>query len=177
MTATLLFLLDKNLFFVPMHNKLPLSPEETNPKSARPQQTRWSSSDPPKKTNKILLLTRSLEWMETGFLMMSPSLISLRTAKREVACLISVVSLGSSQILLIPHFLIEAAKRFWLVGMVGFLAKRVRCKWTGSLRIFGDGKRRWFVCIGFRNSIRILSCYHGFLGKDNEKIKIENSRG
>lgn len=66
--------------------------------------------------------------------MMRPSFISLRTlcpalhyiadnaikdimcdrqSLRELALLISVVSLGSSQIFLLPHFSTMDAKRFW----------------------------------------------------------------
>lgn len=57
-------------------------------------------------------LTRDREWMVVGFLMISPSLTSLRTFCLELALLISVVSLGSSQILRLPHLSTEAASLF-----------------------------------------------------------------
>ena len=50
--------------------------------------------------------------MVTGFLMMSPSETSLRTVWRELALEISLTSLGSSQILFLPHPRTDAASRF-----------------------------------------------------------------
>ena len=58
------------------------------------------------------LLTRDLEWMVVGFLMIKPSLTNFLTFCLELALLISVVSLGSSQILRLPHFSTEAASLF-----------------------------------------------------------------
>ena len=45
--------------------------------------------------------------------MMRPSLMSFLTLKRELAMEISLTSLGSSQMRPRPHFLTEAARRFW----------------------------------------------------------------
>ena len=50
--------------------------------------------------------------MVVGFLMIKPSLTSFLTFCLELALLISVVSLGSSQILRLPHFSTEAASLF-----------------------------------------------------------------
>merc|ERR1719318_1420464 len=56
--------------------------------------------------------TRDLEWTATGFLITRPSLMSLRMFCLELALAISLISLGSSQTLLRPHFITEAASRF-----------------------------------------------------------------
>merc|ERR1719454_1022285 len=58
------------------------------------------------------LRTRDLEWTATGFLMTRPSLMSLRMFWRELALAISLISLGSSQTLFLPHFMTPAARRF-----------------------------------------------------------------
>ncbi|KAL2824645.1 hypothetical protein BDW59DRAFT_84298 [Aspergillus cavernicola] len=54
------------------------------------------------------------ECMVTGLRMMRPSLTSLRTVWRELALEISLISLGSSQILRLPQPTTEAARRFWV---------------------------------------------------------------
>merc|ERR1719188_1311530 len=58
------------------------------------------------------LRTRERECILTALRMMSPSLMSFLTLKRELAMEISLASLGSSQILPLPHFFTEAARRF-----------------------------------------------------------------
>merc|ERR1719461_1349836 len=60
----------------------------------------------------VLSRTRDLECTATGFLITRPSLISLRIFCLELALAISLISLGSSQTLFLPHFMTEAAKRF-----------------------------------------------------------------
>ncbi|KAI1181958.1 hypothetical protein F5B17DRAFT_226398 [Nemania serpens] len=55
---------------------------------------------------------RDRECMVTGLRMMRPSLTSLRMVWRELALEISLTSLGSSQILRLPHPMTEAARRF-----------------------------------------------------------------
>lgn len=55
--------------------------------------------------------------MVTGFLMMRPSATSLRMVWRELALLISLTSLGSSQILRWPHPKTEEASRFWVLRL------------------------------------------------------------
>jgi hypothetical protein len=57
---------------------------------------------------------RARECMVTGFLMMRPSEMSLRTVARELALEISVTSLGSSQILRLPQPATALARRFWV---------------------------------------------------------------
>merc|ERR1719221_1820268 len=57
--------------------------------------------------------TRERECILTALRMMRPSLISFRMLKREFAIEISFASFGSSQILPLPHFRTEAARRFW----------------------------------------------------------------
>ena len=60
---------------------------------------------------------RERECMVTGLRMMRPSDTSLRMVWRELACEISVVSLGSSQILRWPQPTTEAARRFCVVRL------------------------------------------------------------
>merc|ERR1711908_190626 len=65
----------------------------------------------------LALAARCLRWLYrectlVGFLMTRPSFASLRIFRREFAMEISLTSLGSSQILRIPHFNTEAARRF-----------------------------------------------------------------
>ena len=55
---------------------------------------------------------RARECMVTGLRMMRPSWTSLRMVWRELALAISLVSLGSSQILRLPQPTTEAARRF-----------------------------------------------------------------
>jgi hypothetical protein len=57
---------------------------------------------------------RARECMVTGFLMMRPSEMSLRTVARELALEISPTSLGSSQILRLPQPATALARRFWV---------------------------------------------------------------
>ena len=57
---------------------------------------------------------RARECMVTGFLMMRPSEMSLRTVARELALEISLTSLGSSQILRLPQPATALARRFWV---------------------------------------------------------------
>lgn len=57
--------------------------------------------------------TRNRECMTVGFLTMRPSAKSLRMFWRELALEISVVSLGSSQILRLPQPRTLAARAFW----------------------------------------------------------------
>lgn len=63
-----------------------------------------------------MLSSRALEreCIVTGLRIISPSLTSLRTVCRELALEISVLSLGSSQILRLPQPTTEAARRFWV---------------------------------------------------------------
>ena len=58
------------------------------------------------------LRTRAREWTATGLRMIRPSLISLRMCCLELALAISLVSFGSNQTLLRPHFRTAEAKRF-----------------------------------------------------------------
>merc|ERR1719232_518447 len=60
----------------------------------------------------VFLRTRARECTATGLRMMSPSFTSLRIFWREFSLAISLVSLGSSQILFLPHFKTAAASRF-----------------------------------------------------------------
>merc|ERR1719187_1951234 len=60
----------------------------------------------------VFLRTRARECTATGLRIMRPSLMSLRMFWRELAFAISLVSLGSSQILFLPHFRTAAANRF-----------------------------------------------------------------
>merc|ERR1712018_723623 len=60
----------------------------------------------------VFLRTRARECTATGLRMMRPSFTSLRMFWRELALAISLVSLGSSQILFLPHFRTAAANRF-----------------------------------------------------------------
>merc|ERR1719392_158156 len=60
----------------------------------------------------VFSLTLDLECTATGFLITRPSLMSLRMFCLELAFAISLISLGSSQTLLRPHFITEAASRF-----------------------------------------------------------------
>ena len=48
-----------------------------------------------------------------GFFMISPSFSKRAMLRRELAKEISLISLGSNQILRFPHFKTEAARRFW----------------------------------------------------------------
>lgn len=50
----------------------------------------------------------------TGLRMIRPSATSLRIVWREFALPISVISLGSSQILFLPQPMTDAARRFWV---------------------------------------------------------------
>lgn len=56
--------------------------------------------------------TRARECTTVGFLIIRPSLCSLATFLRELAREISLISLGSNQILRSPHLSTEAARRF-----------------------------------------------------------------
>ena len=58
----------------------------------------------------VFSLTLDLECTATGFLITRPSLMSLRMFCLELAFAISLISLGSSQTLLRPHFITEAAR-------------------------------------------------------------------
>jgi hypothetical protein len=60
---------------------------------------------------------RDRECMVTGFRMMRPSATSFRMVWRELALEISLVSLGSSQILRFPQPTTDAARRFWVVRL------------------------------------------------------------
>ena len=55
---------------------------------------------------------REREWMTSGLRIIRPSLMSLRTFWRELALAMVVASLGSSQILRLPHLSTLAARRF-----------------------------------------------------------------
>ncbi len=68
--------------------------------------------------------------MVTGFLMMRPSATSLRIVWRELALLISLTSLGSSQIFRSPTPRTEAARRFWVVRLT------LRTKLSQYIRLF-----------------------------------------
>ena len=57
-------------------------------------------------------VTRAREWTTVGFLIIRPSLCNLATFLREFAREISLISLGSNQILRSPHLRTEAARRF-----------------------------------------------------------------
>jgi hypothetical protein len=57
-------------------------------------------------------LARARECVVTGLRIMRPSLASFRTVCRELAWVISWVSLGSSQILRFPQLRTDAARRF-----------------------------------------------------------------
>lgn len=57
---------------------------------------------------------RARECMVTGFLMIKPSEMSLRTVARLLALEISWTSLGSSQILRLPQPATALARRFWV---------------------------------------------------------------
>ena len=61
----------------------------------------------------FLKLTRARECTTAGFLMMRPSRCRRAMLRRELAKAISLVSLGSNQILRFPHLRTEAARRFW----------------------------------------------------------------
>ena len=60
---------------------------------------------------------RDRECIVTGLRMMRPSATSFRIVWRELALEISLVSLGSSQILRFPQPTTEAARRFWVVRL------------------------------------------------------------
>lgn len=60
-----------------------------------------------------LAVTRLLEWTTAGFFMIRPSFCKRATLRRELANEISLISLGSNQILRFPHLRTEAARRFW----------------------------------------------------------------
>merc|ERR1712071_295379 len=55
---------------------------------------------------------RAREWTASGFLMIKPSLISFLMFWRELALAISLISLGSSQTFLLPHFITLAESLF-----------------------------------------------------------------
>ena len=57
--------------------------------------------------------TRAREWTTVGFLIMRPWRSRRAILRRELAREISLISLGSSQILRSPHFSTDAARRFW----------------------------------------------------------------
>lgn len=56
-------------------------------------------------------LTRCLEWTTAGFFMMRPSFSKQAIFRRELANEISLISLGSNQILRLPHLRTDAARR------------------------------------------------------------------
>lgn len=58
-------------------------------------------------------VTRAREWTTFGFLMIKPSRWRRAMLRRELARAISLISLGSNQILRFPHFNTEEARRFW----------------------------------------------------------------
>ena len=61
----------------------------------------------------FLKVTRAREWTTAGFLIIKPSRWRREMLRRELARAISLISLGSNQILRFPHFNTEAARRFW----------------------------------------------------------------
>ena len=60
----------------------------------------------------FLNVTRARECTTAGFLMIRPSRWRRAMFRRELARAISLISLGSNQILRLPHFKTEAARRF-----------------------------------------------------------------
>lgn len=61
----------------------------------------------------FLKVTRAREWTTVGFLIIKPSRWRRAMLRRELARAISLISLGSNQILRLPHFKTSAARRFW----------------------------------------------------------------
>lgn len=61
----------------------------------------------------FLRLTLARECTTVGFLKISPSRLRRAMLRREFAREISLISLGSSQILFSPHLRTDAARRFW----------------------------------------------------------------
>ena len=61
----------------------------------------------------FLKLTLAREWTTAGFLIIKPSRCKRLILRRELARAISLISLGSNQILRFPHFNTEEARRFW----------------------------------------------------------------
>jgi hypothetical protein len=59
------------------------------------------------------VFTRFLECTTAGFFIMRPSFCRRATLRRELAREISLTSLGSNQILRLPHLRTDAARRFW----------------------------------------------------------------
>ena len=57
--------------------------------------------------------TRLLECTTVGFFMIRPSFSNRAMLRRELANEISLISLGSNQILRLPHLSTDAARRFW----------------------------------------------------------------
>lgn len=113
---------------------------------------------------------RDLECMVTGLRMMRPSATSFRIVWRELALEISLVSLGSSQILRFPQPTTDAARRFWVVRLtlswemrVSTLTKyrwRIASNSTGETQPFLI-RRHQIIFVGDRDSV----CLHldGFL--------------
>ncbi len=63
-----------------------------------------------------------------GFLIMRPSRCRREMLRRELARAISLVSLGSNQILRFPHLRTEAARRFWRRRLTVNIIERERDK-------------------------------------------------
>ena len=80
---------------------------------------------------------RAREWILVGLRITKPSLTSLRMFWRELAMEISFTSLGSSQILRLPHFSTDAARRF--CSFRDTIAAEVRC----PLRAMQKGRTRF----------------------------------
>lgn len=70
-------------------------------------------------SNKALAL--ALEWTTTGFLTMVPFLYNFLIAWRELALEISVASLGSNQIFLLPTPTTLAASLFWVLRLALYM--------------------------------------------------------
>ena len=67
--------------------------------------------------------TRLLECTTAGFFMIRPSFSKRAMLRRELAKEISLISLGSNQILRFPHLRTEAARRFWSLRDTVFISE------------------------------------------------------
>ena len=99
----------------------------------------------------FLKATRAREWTTAGFLMIRPSRWRRAMLRRELARAISLISLGSSQILRFPHFNTSAARRFWslrLTGMVSLYNWKKSCIIDSQLAAaVGPGKEGFDVYV------------------------------
>jgi len=87
-----------------------------------------------------------------GFFMIKPSRYNLEMLRRELAKAISLISLGSNQILRFPHFSTELAKRFCnFKETVGSRVDRVRWGGERQVMIIGILRKRFATSKG-RNS-------------------------